>query len=103
MPQIPKTELHWTEGHRYFTIESRIEGESLNNALPRLTQQDLAHIGQQSGQYLLHLKTILFHIQQGSTDDGSTTSVYVPFTFGHSELHEGNVMMKDGSFAGRIG
>ncbi|KAI0130798.1 kinase-like protein [Daldinia grandis] len=150
IPPIPKTELCWIEGDRYFTIERRVEGESLNNAFPRLTQQDLARIGQQVGQYLLDLKTItLLHtarldgrvvndprlfkpLTDPSSGDYSVCATDIdlisnltlsiahridkpnldafmakmpsglPFSFSHSDVHEENIMVKDGNFVGLI-
>ncbi|KAF3070969.1 hypothetical protein GL218_00343 [Daldinia childiae] len=150
MPPIPKTELHWRDGDRYFTMESRIKGESLDNALPSLTQEDLTRIGQQVGQYLLGLKTItlphtarldgrlvndwrLFKPLPDSssgdylvcTTDSELASNLalpiahrldkpnldafmakmpsgLPFTFSHSDVHEGNIMINDGNFAGLV-
>ncbi|KAI1659296.1 kinase-like protein [Daldinia decipiens] len=150
MPSIPKTELHWRDGDRYFVIERRIEGESLDNALPRLTQQDLARIGHQVGQYLLNFKTITqsrtarldgrvvndwrlfkplpdsssgdYLICATDSDLASNLALSIarrldkpnldafmakmpsglPFTFSHSDVHEGNIMVKDGNFVGLI-
>ncbi|OTB16283.1 hypothetical protein K445DRAFT_317260 [Daldinia sp. EC12] len=55
---IPETELYWREGDRFFAIQRRIEGNTLDKILGQLASGDIARIGHQVGQYILHFKTI---------------------------------------------
>ncbi|OTA57147.1 kinase-like protein, partial [Hypoxylon sp. EC38] len=148
--RVPKIVASWIEGDRFFTIQERIEGESLEDALPKLTQEDLARIGKQVGEFVIELRSItssqmqmldgravidrrLFKPLPGSintlysvctSDDQVAANLALPirhlveqdtlhelmskmpsampFTFSHSDLHEGNIMVKDGNFTGLI-
>ncbi|KAI2610854.1 kinase-like protein [Hypoxylon fragiforme] len=137
----------WTEGDRYLTIQERLDGEPLEDVHSKLTQGDLARIGQQVGLYVLKLRTEnftemrmldgrpvidrrLFKPAPGVSYAVCTTEKDVamnlslaiagridhsllqgfmakmppamPFKFSHSDLHEGNIMVKDGNFVGLI-
>ncbi|KAK6955755.1 hypothetical protein Daesc_003399 [Daldinia eschscholtzii] len=150
IPPIPETELAWREGDRFFVIQRRIEGDALDKILGQLASGDIARIGRQVGQFLLHLKSITsqhmerldgrpvndfrlfkplpdpsygeYSVCVSDSDLASMLGLSIanrldkpsfdefmarmpssqPFTFSHSDLHEGNIMIKDGNFAGLI-
>ncbi|KAI1471242.1 kinase-like protein [Daldinia caldariorum] len=149
-PQVPEVELSWRDGDKFFIVQRQVEGESLEDALPTLGPDDIARIGYQVGQYLLHLKIFIspvmakrdgrpvnnFHLLKplpdsssgsysvGTSDsdlasmlglsiadrlDKPTFDAFMakmpsgqPFTFSHSDVHEGNIMVKDGNFLGLV-
>ncbi|KAL7623807.1 hypothetical protein AAE478_005361 [Parahypoxylon ruwenzoriense] len=136
--------------NRVFIVQERIEGESLESALVKLTEEDRKNIGSQLGEYLLRLRAITSPQMQMlnggrvidrrllkplsypetagytvcSSDaevaanlslaiafklDAETLKAFMarmpsatPFTFSHSDVHEGNIMVKDGNFAGLV-
>ncbi|KAI1139992.1 kinase-like protein [Hypoxylon sp. FL0543] len=148
---VAKILTSWTEGNRFFTIHERIEGEPLEDALPKLTREDLARIGGQVGQYMIRLRNIT--ARHMNMIDGrpvvdrrlfkplpaSSTATYSfctsdeevaanlalaiahlvdqktlyalmarmpsaePFTFSHSDLHESNILVRDGNLVGLVG
>ncbi|KAI2462861.1 kinase-like protein [Annulohypoxylon bovei var. microspora] len=147
---VPRIVVVWEEGNRILSIQGRLEGESLEKALPNLTQEDIERIGKQVGEYLGQLKHItsplmemldkqpvvdrrLFKPMPNSTwrsysgcatdaevrvnlsiaidDNVNLTTMHAlmnkmpsaePFTFSHSDVHEKNIMVKDGNFVGLI-
>ncbi|KAI1373829.1 kinase-like protein [Hypoxylon crocopeplum] len=147
---VPKMVAAWKEEDRYFTIQDRIEGESLEEALPKLTQEDIARIGQQVGKQLLRLRgtvsgtmqmldgrpvidrrlckplpasssgaysvcvtdedvranlslAIAHRVDKSTLNDlMAKMPSALPFTFSHSDVHEGNIMVKGGNFVGLI-
>ncbi|KAI0142313.1 kinase-like protein [Hypoxylon sp. NC0597] len=148
--RVPRIVASWREGDRFFSVQERIEGEPLEDALPKLTKEDLARIGKQVGEFIIELRSItrpqmqmmdgrpvidrrLFKPLPGSAhasysictshDQVAANLAYsirhlvkpetlytlmakmpsaMPFTFSHSDLHEGNIMVKDGNFVGLI-
>lgn len=139
------------EDNRFFVIQERIEGEPLEDALPKLTQDDIARIGGQVREYLAQLKKItspqmqmldgrpvidrrLFRPIPDSASEACTVCNSqaelaanmarairhriddeltlaklmarmpnaLPFTFTHSDVHEGNIMVKNGNFVGLV-
>ncbi|KAI2631835.1 kinase-like protein [Hypoxylon sp. NC1633] len=148
---FPSIAHSWREGDRFFIMQARLDGVPLEEALPRLSQQDLQRIGHQVGQYLLQLRRYhspQTHMLDGrpvvdrrlfkpldsnlagnnysvcTTDDelrnnlsraiasrldNSTLNNFMsmmpsamPFTFSHSDVHEGNIIVKQGMFVGLI-
>lgn len=53
---IPDIAQEWTEGDRYFTITSRIEGETLEQAWPSLSAEDKERIAKQVATYLEEMR-----------------------------------------------
>ncbi|OTB04222.1 hypothetical protein M426DRAFT_165124 [Hypoxylon sp. CI-4A] len=148
--RIPKIINFWREGDGFLCIQERIEGDSLENMLPTLTQEDLARIGKGLGEYLLKfrntsaprmemrnqepvidrrlfqplldkpdkkytvctsnedVKQNLAMAIEDRIDRGTLVALMAkmpsatPFTFTHSDLHEGNIMVKDGEFSGIV-
>ncbi|KAI1801427.1 kinase-like protein [Daldinia bambusicola] len=148
LPQIPQVEVCWRDGDRFFIVQRRVEGESLEHALPTLGPDDIARIGDQVGQSLLHLKIFIsavmakldgrpvddfrllkplpdsssgsYSVCRSDSDLASMLGLSIanrldkptfdafmarmpsgkPFTFSHSDVHEGNIMVKDGNFSG---
>ncbi|KAI1107425.1 kinase-like protein [Jackrogersella minutella] len=49
----------WGEGDQFLMVPKPVKVESLEQALPNLTQEDIARIGQQLGKYLLKRKTAI--------------------------------------------
>ncbi|ETS81289.1 hypothetical protein PFICI_06291 [Pestalotiopsis fici W106-1] len=139
----------WKDDDRFFTLQKRVPGETLEAALPRLTQQDLTKIGEDLGQHLYKMRRIqntrmemvngtgvvdwrlLKPVPEARADrysvetDGQLAGLLAhrirghleeslleefmsqmpsgqPYTFSHSDLHEGNIMVKDGKFSGLI-
>lgn len=155
---VAKVTHAWTteEGRRFNTVQERMAGQTLEDALPGLAPADLANIGRQLGAFLRELRALtasemrmldgrpvvdrrLFKpfpstpMTQGAsyqvcTQDSEIAENLVlaiasassrfsvdilqmflhrmpsakPFTFSHSDLHEGNIMVRDGEFAGLI-
>ncbi|KAI1084790.1 kinase-like domain-containing protein [Whalleya microplaca] len=148
--QVAKVVASWKENDRFFLIQERIEGEPLEDALPNLSQEDIARIGRQVGEFLRQFRNItsptmqmldgrpvidrrLFKPLPASSDAGysvctsdadvvanmslaiknclntSELDIFMahmpsamPFTYTHSDVHEGNIMVKDGRFQGLI-
>ncbi|KAI0385419.1 kinase-like protein [Hypomontagnella monticulosa] len=148
---VAKIVVHWKEDNRFFLVQERIDGEPLEDALPKLTQDDIAHIGRQMHDYLDQLRHITSPQMQmldgrpvidrrllkplpaptstpytvctsqaelaanmalaikDRIDDEATLDKLmarmpnaIPFTFTHSDVHEGNIMVKDENFVGLI-
>ncbi|KAI1854978.1 hypothetical protein JX265_012333 [Neoarthrinium moseri] len=149
---VSKILYSWRESDRLYTLQERVAGVPLADALPRLSQKDLARIGEQLGSFLAQLRGITNQTMQMldgrtvidrrllkplaaasereqepkviSTDEGVAEALALrirghvdettlarlmarmptatPFTFSHSDLHEGNVMVSDGQFTGLI-
>ncbi|OTB01742.1 hypothetical protein M426DRAFT_265684 [Hypoxylon sp. CI-4A] len=55
---IPKITQEWTEDNRYFTITSRVEGETLEEAWPKLSEQDKDRIATQVAEGLAELRQL---------------------------------------------
>ncbi|KAF3018230.1 hypothetical protein E8E14_013107 [Neopestalotiopsis sp. 37M] len=145
----PAVVRSWRDGDRFFTLQKRVQGETLEAALPKLTEEDLTRIGEDLSQHLSRMRRIqnprmemingtgvvdwrllkpvpevradrysvetdgqlaglLAHRIRGHIDDEileefmSEMPSGHPYTFSHSDLHEGNIMVKDGKFSGLI-
>ncbi|KAI0126400.1 kinase-like domain-containing protein [Xylariales sp. AK1849] len=151
---MPAILASWREVNRFFTVQERVDGESLQDILPSLTQADIARILDQVGELIAQLhgitnewmsmldsrtvidgrlmkplpdsalgKADMYHVFnsdaqladalatriRGHIDNKSLEALMKrmssakPFTLSHSDLHEGNIMVKDGHFTGLIG
>ncbi|KAI4601012.1 hypothetical protein KJ359_013177 [Pestalotiopsis sp. 9143b] len=141
----PAVSRSWRDGERFFTLQRRVPGETLEKMLPQLTEQELIGIGEDLGRYLFKIRRIqnnrmemingtgvvdqrllpsvadrfsvetdeelaglLAYRIRGKLDDNlveefmSKMPTAKPFTFSHSDLHEANIMVKDGKFSGLI-
>ncbi|KAI1206243.1 kinase-like protein [Annulohypoxylon truncatum] len=147
---LPKIVASWEQGTRFLAIEERLEGESLDKALPNLARGDVKRIGEQVGEYLRQLKNntsplmemldgrpvvdrrlfkplpdsywrgysgcatdaeLRLNLSLAIDDNVDLNTMHrfmakmpsaLPFTFSHSDVHEENVMVKDGNFVGLL-
>ncbi|KAI1324362.1 kinase-like domain-containing protein [Xylariaceae sp. FL0255] len=120
---VPYIAQEWTDDDRYFNITSRVEGETLQEACPKLSSEDKDRIATQAAG---HLKG-LFDKEDGqaplSSDEEFWSEIMrplpeldehllrelkdnmppcAPYTFSHGDLTFCNIMAKDGHFAGFI-
>ncbi|KAI1370434.1 kinase-like protein [Hypoxylon crocopeplum] len=55
---IPYVSEEWTEDDKYFTITSRIEGETLENAWPSLSKEDRERIARQVANHIEEMRSL---------------------------------------------